>query len=290
MARIMSAHVRSSAIFFPILLALSAAACHPSAQVRQTTPIANLQSYRVVMLRIGAAEGQEHVSTLAAFAVDKLRQRCRFEHIVLATQTPNAQADLLVDLNILRTARGGGGLVQNPNLATVDVSLVLSDGINDELLGSAEIRGQSSAVAMSGVSPEAQAVDAVAKEISEILFRSGCDGPRVARAPDEPDPEPEPDPGISEEDREQAEAANEDGKQAFRTGNISGARGHFERAISLNPRDPRYLFNLCLAQESLREWQGAMSSCRSVLEMNPGEALAEKAALRIEIIEQRMGQ
>ena len=115
-------------------------------------PVANLQAYRTVGLRVQstAFAAQGLGVYLETAVLDKLRQRCGFEQVARAGGAP---ADVLLDLNITNTARGGGGWVSNNNVATLDTLLVLSDGQNGELLGTARIRGKSSgAIALNELS------------------------------------------------------------------------------------------------------------------------------------------
>jgi tetratricopeptide (TPR) repeat protein len=277
-----------------LCIALACVSCGPKATVTRTTPVANLQTYRSALIRVAAgSEGQGQIADLERIAADKLRTSCQFDQ-VLVGQAGSAPPDLILDLNIQRSFRGGDGLVQNPNLAIVDVTMVLSDGINDDLIGSAEMRGQSSAVLVGGALPESEAVEAVAKKIAEVMSKSGCTGPRVARAPEDPGPGPDqpvgnPDGGAGtapppdEAKMADAEKLNDEGKELFRSADISQAKSKFEQAIALFP-DARFLFNLCLAQETLKEWDAAVGTCQKVLDSNPPPRLAEKAQERLTII------
>lgn len=266
--------------------ALLASSCRPSATVRRTTPVANLQSYRTVLVRVdGSPQARRFADMLEFHAIDWMRRSCAFDQIGTRRQPPLAEPDLVVDLNLQRASRGGGGLIQNPNLAVVDVTAVLSDNVDDELIGSADIRGKSSAVAVSGVNPEEQAIAAVSKTMAEILVRSGCSGERVAR-PEPPPPTDPVDPAIDPELLAQAEAENEAGKQLFRAADIAGAKARFEAALAIH-RDPRFLFNLCLAQEALKDYAAARSSCQEVIDLQPEPRLVEKAQMRLDIIAQQ---
>jgi hypothetical protein len=169
---------------FASLLALSA--CTPSAQVKRITPVANLQVYSLVQVRGTGADAAGQGDAKLAYELErasliKIREKCAFVDVVAGAQQAPRPPDLLLDATILRSGRGGDGLVQNENLAVVDVKLVLSDGVDQELLGSADIQGKSSGVDTGG-SPEQEAVEAVAGSIADILVKSGCVGPRVARA------------------------------------------------------------------------------------------------------------
>ena len=121
-------------------------------------PITNLQPYQTVELRVKstafAAQGQ---ATFLQNAVDqKLVQSCRFQR---AAGTP---ADVVLDLNITNVGRGGDGFVTNPNLATMETLLVISDGQSGELLGTARIRGKSSGILINNDRPENEAIEVVA--------------------------------------------------------------------------------------------------------------------------------
>lgn len=280
-------------------------ACGPSASVWKTSPVADLQSYQVALVRVASAPGLEHYSPILEFATTTaLQRKCSLNHVVGAGQTDSAQPDLIVDLNIRQTQRGGTGFIKNPNLATVDVTMVLSDGIDESLLGSAEIKGKSSAVSIEGADPENDALMAVAKRVSLVLAKSGCEGQRLARvaqpAPDTPtaptqpgppatDTNPEPEqPQASSEQIAQAEAANDEGKRLFRSAEIAAAREQFKQALTL-AQDPRYYFNLCLAHEALSDLDSAMKACNSVLAAEPEPRLAEKANQRLQLIADKRG-
>lgn len=271
---------------------LALGACRPSASVKRTTPVANLQSYQTALIRVSSTGGLDRYTPVLEFATtDTMLKSCSFGSVVSPTQIGNAQPDLIVDLNIRSTARGGGGFIKNPNLATVNVTMVLSDGIDESLLGSADIIGKSAAVAIEGNDPENEALMAVAKRVTAILGKSGCKGERVARAaPPAPQPPVVP-PGAAEltpEQLAQAEASNDEGKRLFRSAEIVAAKAQFQQAISV-AADPRYYFNLCLAHEALSEFDNAVEACNSVLSQNPQERLAAKASQRLEIIAEKRG-
>ncbi len=265
--------------------ALVLAACAPTASVKRTTPVANLQSYQNVLVRVGSSQGLERFTSVLEFATtDSIGQRCAFSRIINPTQVAQVRPDLLVDLNVRRTQRGGSGFIKNPNLATVNVTMVLSDGIDESLLGSAEIEGKSSAVAMDGADPENQALIAVAKSVSAILSKSGCEGPRVARAVEPVQPALPPQPaGVTPELVAQAEAANNEGKRLFRAAEIAAAKAQFIQAIQI-VADPKYQFNLCLAHEALNEYDFAVTVCQQVITAGTDQRLSEKAQQRLTII------
>ena len=157
-----------------IAVTLALAACGPSSSVKRTTPVANLQSYQTALIRVSSTPGLSQYTPVLEFATaDKLQGSCGFSRVVSPTQVGQLQPDLIVDLNIRSTARGGGGFIKNPNLATVNVTMVLSDGIDESLLGSAEIVGKSASVAIDGNDPENEALIAVAKRVNAILGKLG---------------------------------------------------------------------------------------------------------------------
>ena len=266
-------------------------ACGPSASVQRTSPVADLQSYQVALVRVAGAPGMDRFAPVLEFATaDSLRSRCSFGRVVGPTQLGDMQPDLILDLNIRGAARGGSGFVQNPNLAEVMVTTVLSDGVYESLLGSADITGKSSAVVMTGSDPENEALVAVGKRVAAILAKSGCSGVRVARAT-APTTTPQPvssGPALTEEQIAQAEAANDEGKRLFRAADIPGAKAQFELAIRIS-RDPRFYFNLCLAHEGLNELDQAVQACQAVIAGKPEQALVDKANQRLVIIADKRG-
>ncbi len=270
---------------FAVTSVLGLAACGPSASVKRTTPVANLQSYQNVLVRVGSAQGLEHYTSVLEFATtDSMTRRCTFSQVVSPTQIGQLRPDLLVDLNIRRTQRGGGGFIKNPNLATVNVTMVLSDGIDESLLGSAEIVGKSSAVGIDGADPENQALIAVAKRVTAILSKSGCIGQRVARVQEPVQPtQPVQPVGVTPEQVAQAETANNEGKRLFRSAEIAAAKEQFLQAIGI-VADPKYQFNLCLAHEALNEYDQATSVCQEVVNSGSEPRLSEKAQQRLAII------
>jgi hypothetical protein len=269
------------------LLLLAVAACRPSASVERTTPVANLQIYRSVLIRVGGQAAADRATQFEQQVAAELRSRCSMEIHLASDAASAAPSDLELALTVQRAGRGGDGLIQNPNLATMDVLLVLSDKVDGELLGSALIRGKSSAMLVEGsISPEDQAVDVVAKTIGGILGKSGCSGTRLARpaAPTTADAGPEVatgEPGAPGD----ADAVNEAGKQKFKNGDPAGALAEFKRALELR-RDPRFLMNMCLAHEALEQWEDAAATCNEVIRMKPPEALATKAKQRLAIIDE----
>jgi tetratricopeptide (TPR) repeat protein len=248
--------------------------CHPSASVERTMPVANLQTYRTVALRVSAvpqAQGQAYY--LESAVLSRLHGQCGFESVGRASGQP---ADLYLDLNVTAAGRGGSGWITNANLATMDTLLVLTDGQSGELIGSARIHGQSSQMAINNNNPEQQAVDVVAKTIADMLAKSGCTGPRIARAAP-PVETPPPGPGSAasqgsgagssavatdtDAHRAEADKLNEDGKLKFRSADLQGAIALFQQANQLAP-DARYVYNICLAYEALQQWDQAVSNCK----------------------------
>src|SRR5262249_50276436 len=147
--------------------------------------------------------------------LQRLQQMCGFEQVGRPGATP---ADVVLDLNITQRGRGGKGWVRNANLATLETLLVLTDGQTRELLGTPRIHGESSGMIINNQTPEAEALDVVAKSIAELLAKSGCSGPRVARAEPPPPPPPPPDSGSGsgsagpdDSHRTEAEALNDQG-------------------------------------------------------------------------------
>jgi hypothetical protein len=289
------------------LLAIVIAGCHPSATVERTMPVANLQSYRTVALRVQGSTyaSQTQAMYLQEAVVDKLHRQCGFEQV---GPVGGAPADVVLDLNITGAGRGGGGWIQNPALATLDALLVLSDGQSGELLGTARIHGKSSGAMVYGSNPENEAIDVVAKSVADLLAKSGCSGPRVART--EP---PAPPPGTGSGSatgtgtttgtgagssttdgsgappddgrRQQAEALNDQGKDKLRSADVAGALAAFQQANSLVP-DARYEYNVCLAFEAQEQWASALGACKQARAMNPEPRLVTKIDHRIELLQQ----
>jgi hypothetical protein len=268
-------------------------------------PVANLQSYRTVALRVRstAFASQGRAMYLESALTQRLRQQCGFEYIGPPGGTPT---DVMIDLNITNAGRGGGGWVSNSSQATLDTLLVLSDGQSGELLGTARIRGKSSGILINNASPENEAIEVVAKTVAEMLAKSGCSGPRIARS--EPPPlQQQPPPGgdtgsgsattgtdtgsgttapPDDARRAQAETLNEQGKEKLRSADIPGALAAFEQANTLVP-DARYVYNVCLAQEAQERWDDAIAACKRARSMNPEPRLVAKIDNRIGLIEKR---
>ncbi|HSD90737.1 MAG TPA: hypothetical protein VLB44_24600, partial [Kofleriaceae bacterium] len=215
-------------------------------------------------------------------------------------------ADVVLDLNITRTGRGGGGLISNENTAVLDALLVLTDGQDGQLLGTATIHGKSSGMLINNQPPENEAIDVVGKTVADVLFKSGCGGPRVARAPTPPvgtgsgatmvglgsgagsgtgggsGTSAPPD----DAKRGQAEQLNEQGKEKLYGADIPGALALFQQANALVP-DPRYQFNVCIALGAQEQWDNAIAACQQARGMNPDAKLAAKIDHRIDLLQHR---
>jgi hypothetical protein len=264
-------------------------ACRPSASVERTMPVANLQIYRSVVLRVrsSAFASQGVAMMMEAAVLDKLRYACGFEQIGPASGVP---ADMVVDLNITNLARGGTGFIRNENQIVIDTLLVLSDPQDGELLGTARIRGKSSGAVINNQPQEAEAIEVIARSIAELFATSGCTGPRIARAqpvvtPD-PDPDPQQPPAIDETRRAEAEALNEQGKERLFAADTANALALFQRANQTLP-DAKYQFNVCLALGALERWDAATAACRQARAMNPPPALAAKIDQRLQALQAR---
>lgn len=275
-------------------VAVVLAGCHPSAEVQRTQPLADLKTYHSVALRITAvpqAQGQAYY--LETAVLDRVHRQCGFENVARYGGGP---ADLILDLNVTGAGRGGSGWITNSNLATIDTLLVLSDGQSGDLLGSARIHGQSSQMAINNNNPEQQAVDVVAQTIGDMLTKSGCTGPRLAKAA--PPPPPSGDlgsgagssttapPPPADDHRAEADKLSDQGKDRFRAADLNGALALFQQANQLAP-DPRYVLNECLAYEAMAKWEDAMATCKEARGMNPPPDLAAKIDHRIELVKNK---
>ena len=264
--------VRTSIAFVTVL------ACHPSATVESTMPVANLQTYRTVAVRVHAnanvARGETRLLETSVLA--RLQQQCGFEQINGA-----GAPDVTLDLNITNTGRGGSGWIQNQNQATLDALVVLADGQNGELLGTVRVHGQSSGIVINSA-PENEAIDVVAKTIADLLAKSGCSGPRIARVVEPPPPPPPQAPDESH--RAEAEAFNDQGKEKLQTADMPAALVLFQQANTVLP-DARYEFNVCITLAAQEQWAGADAACRKARTMNPPERLVTKIDHRLELIQ-----
>jgi hypothetical protein len=254
-------------------------------------PVASLSSYRTVALRVrsSAFASQGIAMMMETSVLDKLRHRCGFEQVGPAT---GAAADVVLDLTITNKLRGGSGVFRNENQVTIDTLLVLSDGQDGELLGTASIRGKSSGAVINNMPQEAEAIDVIAKSIADLLATSGCTGPRVARAPqsgpgtEDPATATPSGPPVDEGRRAQAEAFNEQGKERLFAADTGGALALFQQANATVP-DAKYQFNVCVALGALERWDDAITACRQARAMNPPERLAAKIDQRLQGLQQR---
>ena len=242
-------------------------------------PIANLQTYRTVAVRVHstAFASQGRAMQLEAAMLDNLKKKCGFEQV----SAGQAAADILLNLNITNAGRGGGGWISSDSTATLDALLVLTDGQDGELLGTARIHGSSSGMIVNGAPPEGEAIGAVAKSIADLLGKSGCAGARVAKAVPPPkveDPQP-PD----ETRRPDADALNDQGKEKLYAGDTAGALALFQQATTTLP-DARYEFNVCLTLGVQEHWDDAIASCRRAKAMKPQPALATRIDHRLELL------
>jgi hypothetical protein len=284
-------HARRVRAFSWFLVAVLAG-CRPSAKVERTMPVASLQTYRTVALRVKstAFAAQGLASLLETRVLEGLRQRCGFEQVGPASDAP---VDVVLDLNIINTARGGGGFIQNSSQATVDTLLVLSDGTTSDLLGTARIRGKSGGMILNDALPENDAIEAVAKSVVDLLGQSGCSGPRLAKLePLPPPPDANPDEGggetppDDEKRRADAEALNEAGKTKLQDADMQGAIAAFQAANALVP-DARYGYNLCVAFEAAERFADALTACDQARGMTTEARLIKKIDLRLEALRQR---
>jgi hypothetical protein len=267
-------------------------------------PIANLQTYRSIALRVRSTVfGAQGLAAFMENAVAaRLKQKCGFEAIQPAASGP---ADVILDLTITKHARGGDGWIRNQNQVVMDTLLVLSDGQDGDLLGTASIHGKSSGTVVNNAPQENEAIDVIARTVADVLWKSGCGGPRVARAP-----APVPDQGsggtvgtgsagtgtgsggtvgpapADESRRAEAEGLNNQGKEKLFAADTRGALALFQQANSVLP-DPKYQFNVCLAFGAMERWDDATAACKHARAMNPSEKLAAKIDQRLDGLKQR---
>jgi hypothetical protein len=269
-------------------------ACHPSASIERTTPVANLQSFSTIALRVrSSGNASSGMATLLESSVaGRLREKCSFSTITPFSQ--GGTADVVLDLNVTGSNRGGTGWIRNENQVFVDTLLVLSDGQSGDLLGTATIHGKSSGTVVNNAPQENEAIDAIAKSVAGLLAKSGCAGPRVAKAP----PEPPPTTGSAgsagegsagtgtvsgpdESKRAEAEALNDKGKEQLFAANTAGALQLFIQANALLA-DPKYKFNVCVALGAMEKWDDAIAACTEARGMNPSAKLAERIDQRLD--------
>ncbi|MEO8549551.1 MAG: hypothetical protein ABI678_06245 [Kofleriaceae bacterium] len=265
-----------------VALLLVAGACHPSATVENTMPIANLQTYRSIALRVHstafAAQGQ--AMQLESAVLQQMQKRCSFAQVASGQAK---SADIVLDLNIVNTGRGGGGFISNGSTARLDTLLVISNGQDGELLGTARVHGESSGMIINNASPELEAIDIVAKTVTDVFAKSGCFGPRIAKAEPPPAPPPNPATPVDESHRDEAEKLNEDGKQKVFVADLNGALAAFQQADALLP-DPKYEYNLCSTLGLLERWDEATATCQKALAKNPPPALKTKLDQKVELL------
>lgn len=261
-------------------------------------PVANLQTYGTVAIRVHttafAAQGQ--AMFLEQDVIGHLQKKCGFSAVARASGAP---ADLVLDINILSVGRSSGGWVSSGSTAYVDSLLVLTDGTDGQLLGTAKIKGKSGGVIINNAAPEREAIGAVAKSVGELLAKSGCSGARVAKAIPQPiDNGPgtgsgsdagsgsgEP-VGPDESKRPEAEALNEAGKEKLYAADIATALSLFEKANATLP-DAKYQLNICIALGALDRWDAAIAACTKAKSMNPPTTLAQKIDNRLASLRQR---
>ncbi|HEY4180331.1 MAG TPA: hypothetical protein VGM90_25990 [Kofleriaceae bacterium] len=253
--------------------------CHPSATVQRTMPVANLQTYSTVVLRVRstafAAQGPR--ATLEAAVLATLNQRCGFRQAAAG-----APADLILDLTVTHTGTGGSGWISNDNVVTIDSLLVLTDGVDGSLVGTAAIQGKSSGQFINGDDPTQEATGAIAKSVGDLLAESGCTGPRVARAAPAPVPVATTTTTAPDESkRPAAEKLNDDGKDRLYNSDLPGALALFQQANALLP-DARYEYNGCVVLGTLERWAEATASCTRARSMNPAPALLAKIDSHLE--------
>lgn len=265
-------------------------------------PIASLQSYGTVGLRVRSTVfGAEGLAMFMENAVtNEVRQKCGFSAVVGSQGGP--PADVILDLTITKNARGGDGWIRNENQVVMDTLLVLSDGHDGDLLGTATIHGKSSGTVVNNAPQENEAIDVIAKTVASVLAKSGCAGPRVARV-ETPPPNPQqgsgsqgtgsgsdgtpPGPGAPDESRRaDAEKLNDQGKEHLFKADTAGALGLFQQANSALP-DPKYQFNVCLALGAMERWDDATAACKQAKAMNPPAKLAAKIDQRLDGLRQR---
>ncbi len=270
-------------------------ACHPSASIERTTPVANLQSFSTIALRVRSSgnASQGMASFLENSVAGKLREKCSFSTIAPFAQ--GGAADVVLDLNVTNSSRGGTGWIRNENQVFVDTLLVLSDGASGDLLGTATIHGKSSGTVVNNAPQENEAIDAIAKSVADLLAKSGCAGPRVAKAPPEPPPVATGSAGSAgegsagsdavagpdESKRAEAESLNDKGKEQLVAANTAGALQLFMQANATLP-DPKYKFNVCVALGAMEKWDEAIAACTEARGMNPSAKLAERIDQRLD--------
>jgi len=277
------------------VLVVVAAGCRASATVERTMPVANLQAFHTVALRVrnSTFASQGLTVMLEQQVLQKLRQKCGFEQVERASGQP---ADVVIDLNITKTARGGG-FMSNPNVATVETLIVLTDSQDGQLLGTATIRGKSGGMIVNSSVPENEAIEVISSSVADLLAKSGCSGPRIARAAEPPpligsgggsgsgsgsaSPPPPAGNRVAE-----AEALNDQGREKLYAADLQGALAAFQRANQLAP-DARFAFNACIVLNQLERWDDAVAACTQARSLDPAPALAAKIDNRLAQLRER---
>ncbi len=87
-----------------------------------------------------------------------------------------------------------------------------------------------------------------------------------------------------ESQAELAEKLNEEGKTLMFQHKYAEAIARFRQAIARAPGEPRYFFNLCVAQYQEGRFGEALTACKAVANRNPSAELRAKASKMIETI------
>ncbi len=262
-----------------LALVLFVAACHASATVQNTMPVANMQYYHSVALRVRSnVMGYQGFGQFLEQSVNtNLRQKCGFE----AVGGPNEKAELVLDITITKAGKDSG-FITVQNKTVMEALLVLSDGQNGDLLGTANISGNSATMTTNNSNPDQEAVEVVGQAVANLLVKSGCSGPRIARP--EPAKVESPAPGADESRRPEAEKLNEDGKNQMFGAHLPEALALFQQANSLLP-DARYEFNVCLSLGVMEKWDDAIGACNKAKTMNAKPELVAKIDRRLEALQ-----
>jgi hypothetical protein len=260
-------------------LVLILAACHATATVQNTMPVANMQYYHSVALRShsSAFASQGMAQFLDQAVQDKLRTSCAFT-TVGGANTPSPE--LVLDLNVVKAGQDTGGFITIQNQIAIETLLVLSDGQTGDLLGTARIQGSSAAMTTNRSNPTSEAIDVVAKTVAQLLVKSGCSGPRISRAPVEV---ATPNPAVDESHRDEADKLNEDGKQQMFGAHLTEALVLFQQAAALLP-DARYVFNVCVVLGAQEKWDDALAQCNKARGLGAKPELAAKIDSRIDAL------
>ncbi|HEY0252513.1 MAG TPA: hypothetical protein VGC41_13350, partial [Kofleriaceae bacterium] len=177
-------------------------------------------------------------------------------------------------------------IISNSSTAHLDTLLVLSEPTGD-IVGTAKIHGESSGMILNNAAPEGEAIEVVAKTVADIFAKSGCSGPRIAKAappaPTPPDPGKAP-PAFDESKRPDADKLNEDGKNKMFVADLNGALALFKQAFGLI-HDPRYEYNICNAQGALEQWDQAVATCKDALSLQPSSELQAKLEHKIDLLQ-----